>query len=202
MNYEKTISVGLLLCALLVSAGQSAEAQKVESSSSSSKPGHSSGVSGVVGKEKTDGYPKTIETLKAEVAALHKKGRLTGVKAFEFDKRLTELQLLVKNAEAKKWTEDSKEDLDKRFKEFNDDLSAQARLNRRPPSLNHVPGPTPLPVSHPTNGHQTQWFTAPHNQNALDDAPAINFRADQHPGRRPNVGGGDTKPTGAAGKGN
>lgn len=227
MELKKALSFGLPLCVLLVSSIQQVGAQNgvttsrttiIESSSSSPKGGgSSSGViseSGVMGvqssNKKVFHYPKSLENYKQQVAMLSRKGLLSPSKAEEFNTRLADLERLVKNAESKEWPDSVVADLDKKFTAFNADLSTASQPKAERPAAVPVdktkkqPAPaTPTASKRPTGeGKKNQ---APSNTRAsiqAGDETGSKVLPEPGPKRRPNVGGGDSKPTGAAGRGN
>lgn len=197
----------------------------IESSSSSPKGGGGSTVvseSGVMGvqssNKKVYHYPKSVQDYKQQVAMLARKGLLSPSKAEEFNTRLADLERLVKNAEAKEWPESVVADLDKKFTAFNADLSTASQPKQEKPAerlssdKKQAKPPTPsVPAAvnpktkRPTGETKTRANIAvPTNAPAAIEAgnePGSKVLPDK-PGRRPNVGGGDSKPTGAAGRGN
>lgn len=202
----------------------------IESSSSSPKGGGGSTVvseSGVMGvqssNKKVYHYPKSVQDYKQQVAMLARKGLLSPSKAEEFNTRLADLERLVKNAEAKEWPESVVADLDKKFTAFNADLSTASQPKQDKPAerlgsdKKQAKQPTPsVPAAaspsssktnkRPTGETKTRGSIGAPGQGAsasIDAAmePGSKVLPDK-PGRRPNVGGGDSKPTGAAGRGN
>lgn len=209
MELKKAFSVGLPLCMLLVSGVQQAGAQEgfttkrtvIESSSSSPKGSGGSAVaeeSGVMGVQSANKqvykYPKSVVAYREQIELLQRKGLLAPSKADEFRERLAELDQLTRNAAAKEWPTDLVADLDKKFTKFNADLTTTSTT----PEIKAVEKPKP--------GKKLQQ--ARPMPKAI--APEDSFVGDSNEGskemrkveRRPNVGGGDSKPQGAAGRSN
>lgn len=188
----------------------------------------SEGVMGVKSSnKKAYNYPKLVVDYKEQISKLTDKGLLTSAKAEEFKTRLAGLEQLTKDAEAKKWPESVVADLDKKFTAFNADLSrdSQPKVStpaKTPPITKVAPTkeqpktgkkqPTSKEpkveskLQRPTDKQGFMAVPTPAG-NSIGSSSRVGKVDDAYTGshdffsRRPNVGGGDSKPSGAAGKG-
>ncbi len=187
----------------------------------------SEGVMGVKSSnKKAYNYPKLVGDYKEQISKLTDKGLLTSAKAEEFKTRLAGLEQLTKDAEAKKWPESAVADLDKKFTAFNADLSrdsqpkvstpAKTSTDTKTPTAPKAPGAAAgsgaaAPKDKPRESKANSKLQRPIDKQRLgaptpSSSAAIGRVGGSYNGkkdmleRRPNVGGGDSKPTGAAGK--
>lgn len=185
----------------------------------------SEGVMGVKSSnKKAYNYPKLVGDYKEQISKLTDKGLLTSAKAEEFKTRLAGLEQLTKDAEAKKWPESAVADLDKKFTAFNADLSRDSQPKVSTPAKTSTDTKTPTAPKAPgaaagsgaaapkDKPKANTKFQRPIDKQRLgaptpSSSAAIGRVGGSYSGshefptsRRPNVGGGDTKPSGAAGK--
>ncbi len=195
MQLKKALSIGLPLCVVLACGFAPANADEFFATN-------------------VNIYPKSVANFKEQIGTLARKGLLSPSQTEQFKTRLDGLERLVKSVESKEWPQSAVADLDKKFASFNADLSTASQVkgatrqdvssvdskakkkDKTPPKGDDK---QPGRIDAPFAGASTQ---APGTHNATNDSiePGPKELPDFRTKRRPDVGGGDTKPTGAAGR--
>lgn len=197
MEFRKAFSIALTLCvAVLASGYHQAGAQQLKSQSAK-------GTESSFSKPAVD-FPNSIAQYKQLIEQYSSSKRLAPAKAEELKKKLRDLEQQVKTAQEKKWTTDSVFELTNELINFKTELSAS--LNSTQPGDKEMhdkakPGISPTVQQRPQPSLPPD-VDVPHGTQHVDDAPSIGGSFGKVKTRRPMVGGGDSKPQGAAGKSN
>lgn len=204
MELKKAFSLGLSLCVVLASGYQQAEAQKLRSSPEPSGDEQIINLDfteSLTNDQKVHHVQGSIPVLKKRIYYLSGQGKLVRAKADVFKKRLSVLEQEAKSAQAKNWPTAIVADLMKKVALFDSELSTASSSAKLINKKKAKDSP-----SKPGTTDKLQFFKAPRTLEIIDSTPLINDKrtAPATPGattdRRPMVGGGDSKPQGAAGR--